>query len=389
MHIEEVLDKKTRKKFLDVPRILYKNNPYWVCPLDSAIEKVFDPKRNVFFEHGNATRWILIDDNKKLIGRVAAFINEKKAYNYKQPTGGMGFFECINDKKAAFMLFDKCKEWLQERGMEAMDGPINFGENDNFWGMLVEGFDMPPMHGMNYNFKYYKDLFEAYGFKPYFAQNTNHLDLTVPFPERFWRIAERIGEQPGYSFRHFEYSQAEKFVNDLKQVYDEAWIHHENFTPINKKDIWVSLKQAKPILIEEFIWFAYHYERPIAFLVMFPDVNELIKHFNGKMNLINKIHFLILKKRKVHTQTRITIMGVTPDFQKKGVESGIFWYMDKVMRKWPKIKTVEMSWVGDFNPKMQAIHKAVGGKLVKKHVTFRKQFTKEDTQTYYRKIPIG
>ena len=131
MQLVEVKDKKTAKQFLDVARIIYKDDTVWVCPMDSDINAVFNPVKNVFYSHGNAIRWILFDDNGKLIGRVAAFINEKKAFNFDQPTGGIGFFECINDEKAAFLLFDKCKEWLSKRGMKAMDGPINFGENDN------------------------------------------------------------------------------------------------------------------------------------------------------------------------------------------------------------------------------------------------------------------
>jgi hypothetical protein len=82
----------------------------------------------------------MTDEKGQFAGRVAAFINRKKAFTFQQPTGGMGFFECVNDKEAAQILFDACRTWLEERGMQAMDGPINFGENDNFWGMLVEGF---------------------------------------------------------------------------------------------------------------------------------------------------------------------------------------------------------------------------------------------------------
>jgi hypothetical protein len=204
MKLIEVNDKKTRKQFLDVARVIYKDDDNWVCPLDNTIESIFDPDSNPFYKHGDAIRWILVDAGGKLIGRVAAFIDELKSKNFDQPTGGMGFYECIDDKDAAFMLFDACKEWLEGKGAEAMDGPINFSENDNFWGLLVEGY-MIPSYGMNYNFPYYKDQFEAYGFYKYYEQVTNHLDLRKPFPERFWKIADRILARPEYQIRHFEY----------------------------------------------------------------------------------------------------------------------------------------------------------------------------------------
>lgn len=386
MKLFEVKTKRDIKNFHDTGRIIYKDDPNWVCPLDVIVEAVFDPGKNVFFTHGDAIRWILKDNKGNLIGRTAAFINEKKAYNYKQPTGGMGFFECINDQKAAFLLFDACRDWLKKRGMEAMDGPINFGENDNFWGLLVEGF-IHPTFGMNYHKPYYKDLFESYGFKSYFEQVTNHLDLTVPFPERFWKIANWVRQKPGYSFRHFTYKEADKFIDDLKTIYDKAWVKHENFTPISKKDVHESLNKAKHVLIEEFVWFVYHNDEPIAFLVMLPDANELFKSFNGKLNLLNKLKVLLVNKKKVFTMTRITVMGVVPEFQKKGVESGIFWHMDKVMPKYPKIKTIELSWVGDFNPKMRSLHDAVGGRFVKKHITYRKIFDNDNHNSRYNTIP--
>src|SRR5690606_30535133 len=124
MKIKEVNDKKTRKAFLELPLALYKNDPNFIRPLDNDVEFVFDSKRNKYFRHGECIRWILLDDNEKVIGRVAAFINRKTAKTFEQPVGGLGFFECIENKEAAFLLFDTGKNWLLERGMEAMDGPI-------------------------------------------------------------------------------------------------------------------------------------------------------------------------------------------------------------------------------------------------------------------------
>ncbi len=375
MKLSEVKTKAQKRAFLDLARELYKDDPVWVCPLDNVIEGVFDPAKNVFFEQGEAIRWILYDDSGKLIGRVAAFINRKKAFGYEQPTGGMGFFECIDDQNAAFMLFDQCKNWLTEKGMEAMDGPINFGENDNFWGLLVEGFTHPSF-GMPYNHPYYEQFFRAYGFKEYFEQVTNHLDLTIPFPERFWKIAEWVRKKPGFDWRHFEWKQSDKFIADLKEVYDEAWQHHQNFTPLALDTIKAEMAQTKTFLEEKFIWFVYHNDEPAAFLVMFPDVNQLLKPLKGKMNFWNKLRFFWLSKTQKIDRARITIMGVKPKFQRFGLESGIFWQMQQVMDQpeYQHYREVELSWVGDFNPKMQAIHEAVGAKFGKRHRTFRLVF---------------
>ncbi|MFO8000738.1 MAG: GNAT family N-acetyltransferase [Marinilabilia sp.] len=376
MQIAEVKTKKQRQQFLDVVDTVYKNDDNYVRPLDMSIEKIFDPATNDFFQHGEAVRFLLFDDNGKPIGRVAAFVNENKAYGFSQPTGGMGFFECINDKEAAFKLFDTAKEWLAERGMEAMDGPINFGENDTFWGLLVEGFTQPAF-GIQYNPPYYKDFFEDYGFVNYFEQVTNHLDLQKPFPERFWKIAGWVGRKPGYHFRHFTWEESEKFIQDFIEIYNDAWRFHENFTPMKADTLRNTLAEAKDFMDEELIWFAYYEDTPIGFIVQFPDVNQIIKHFNGKMNLINKLRFAYLKWRKVMTRTRVVILGVRPRWQRNGIESGIFWHLRNAVARKPWLKEMELSWVGDFNPKMRALHEAVGSEFGKKHITYRYLFDEE------------
>jgi hypothetical protein len=372
-HIQLVEDKRTQNLFHDVMRKIYKNDPNFICPPDDVIEGIFTPAKNVFFNHGEATRWVLLDDKSKLIGRVAAFINTKKAYTFNVPTGGMGFFECIDDYKAAEILFETSKTWLEERGMEAMDGPINFGENDNFWGLLVEGF-IPQSFGMNYNPPYYKTFFEKYGFTLYFEQVTNLLNLKKPFPERFWKIADWVRQKPEYNFKHFSYAESEKFIADFIEVYNNAWQFHENFTPTEPEAIRRLLADMKPLLVPDFIWFAYHGTEPIAFEVMLPDINQLFRYFNGKMNLWGKIKVGLKGKKRIFTRARITIMGVKPHYQKSGIESALFWHMNTVMKKNPQYTEVELSWVGDFNPKMRMLHEAVGGVFSKRHLTYRKYF---------------
>ncbi len=390
MKLTAVNDRKTEKIFLDVPRELYKYDPNWVCPLDDEIRSIFNPEKNNYFNKGDATRWFLKDDDGRLIGRIAAFYNEEKANNYTQPTGGIGFFECINDKKSAFKLFDTGKKWLEDKGMEAMDGPVNFGENDTYWGLLVEGFTQQAF-GVNYNFPYYRDLFEAYGFKPFFEQTTKHLDLSKPFPERFWKIAEWVMKKPGYSFEHFKSSEVEKYAGDIIKIYNEAWVNHEHFSPIDRQTIMRQFETAKPILEDEYIWFAYYEGEPIGLLVMFPDVNQIFKYFNGKLNFINKLRFLYLKKQKKMDRTRITILGVSPKFQKSGIESAIFWHLrEPVLQKRKYIKEIEISWVGDFNPRMMSLLEAMNAKPGKKHVTFRKLFKDNgEEQKAEKVVPEG
>lgn len=369
MKIIEVSDKKTRKDFLDVARVLYKGDPNWICPLDNDIEAVFDPQKNNFHQHGKCTRWILKDDVGTLIGRVAAFINDKKAYNYEQPTGGMGFFESVNDEKAAFMLFETAKEWLKANGMQAMDGPINFGENDNFWGLLVDGF-VPPSYGMNYNHPYYKKFFDDYGFKTLYEQITNHVDIIKPFPERFRKIAAWVVQKPGYEFRHLEADKIEKYASDFIEIYNDAWRDFENFVPITHATIMESFHKMKPLMDENIIWFAYVNNEPASFVIILPDANQMIKGINGKLNLVGKLKFVYHRWKGV-SRMRAIVMGTKQKFQKHGLESGMFIKIGEYVLPLKQYNELELSWVGDFNDKMIALHHSMGGVFGKKHVTMR------------------
>jgi len=150
MQLQKVEDTRSRKAFLNMASMVYKDDPNWVRHLDKDIECVFDPEQNNYFKHGDAVRWILKDDNGMIIGRIAAFYDRNNNSDNSLPTGGCGFFECIDNHEAANRLFDTAKSWLQEQGIQAMDGPVNFGETDKYWGLLVDGFTQPA-YKVSYN----------------------------------------------------------------------------------------------------------------------------------------------------------------------------------------------------------------------------------------------
>jgi len=377
MKIIEVSDRKTRQLFLKVPKILYKNDQHWICPPDNEIDGVFDPRHNRFFSQGEATRWILTNENNKPFGRIGAFYHQGYANSHKQPTGGIGCFECSNDQGFANLLFDTAKKWLESKGMQAMDGPINFGENDSNWGLLVSGFTHPG-YGMPYNFPYYQELFENYGFKTFYEQYSYHIDITKPFPERFWKIAEWVMRKPDFRFEHFKFNELDRFINDMVTIYNTAWSEmKDNFTPLEAEVVRKSYIRAKSIIEEEFIWFAYHKDEPVGIYILLPDINMILKHLNGRMHFLNKLRFLYYKKTRSIKRVRAVMAGIVPKYQGTGLESGIFKSLEPVITKKPWITEIELSWVGDYNPKMRAVYEAVGGKLSKKHQTLRYLFNRD------------
>jgi len=374
MQTIEVTGKHVVRQFLELPFSIYRNDAQWVCPLMNDIESVFDPQKNNFFSFGKCKRWVLVDENNHTIGRIAAFINEKKAYNEEQPTGGCGFFECIDDHQAANMLFDQAKTWLQSHGMKAMNGPINFGENDMWWGLLVDGFTSP-FYGMNYNPPYYKALFESYGFTVKYEQISNRIDVRKGLPEKVAKISSWVAKRNGYIFRHLDTADMPKYSRDFKEIYNDAWKDFENFTTVTDATIEETINKIKPVMDPNLIWFAYTAkDEPVAFVMILPDTNELIRGLNGRLDLIGKLKFVWNKFTVNHKRMRAVIMGTKEQYRNMGLESCLFMKLQEYTRPLKHYEELELSWVGDFNSKMLALHEAVGATYSKKHTTYIRKF---------------
>jgi len=374
MKVTEVNDKKSRRQFLDFPKQHYRGDSNWTCLLDVEIESIFNPNHNDCFKQGDAARWILFDDNDILAGRITVFYDMKKANGSNlQPTGGIGFFECINNQEAANLLFDTAKIWLTSKGMEAMDGPVNFGENFVHWGLLVEGF-MPQAYGMPYNYPYYKTLFENYGFQTYFEQYSYHVDLTKPFPERQEKFARFVMRKANYSFEHIDFKNYKKYLNDAVEVYNAVWSDfHEDYTPLKYTDFEKIFIDAKELLMEDLIVFAYDDGKPIGMIVTFPDLNQVFKKLNGKLHLINKLRLLYYKKKNI-TRARQLVSGVIPEYQKAGIIGPMFLKMVDGCKK-HEITELEMSWVGDYNETVNKMYQQMEIAIkAKTHMTYRYLF---------------
>lgn len=387
----EVRDNHTEREFLEFPARLYRSDPNYIRPLDRDVRAVFDRKTNKLFHKGDAIRWILTDELGKTAGTVAAFYNESIAYNNDVAAGGMGFFHCINDQQAAFILFDACREWLRSKGLEAMDGPVNFGERDSFWGCLVDGF-YEPIYNMPYNYPYYRELFESYGFENYFNQYTYHRNLTPggmdPIVEE---KAARLMRNPDYHFETINLKYKEKYAEDFTTVFNKAWARFPGVKKLSKTHAMALLKQMEPILDPRLMIYGYYKDEPIAFFIMMPDISQITRRFNGKFHLINKLRLLYqLKVRKSVTRVIGRIFGVVPEHQGKGVEVGLVKEFERIVKNSPNFPytDLEMNWIGDFNPSMMKVCEQIGASIRKTHVTFRYLFDRSRPFQRARRVNI-
>lgn len=387
MHLQQVTNSATAKDFIQVNVLMNAGNPNYIRPLDSEIDELFDPEKNKTFRFGEAARWVLKDNNNKLAGRIAAFTNSKyvnKGTDYA--VGGIGLFDCINSQEAAALLFEEAKKWLADKGMAAMDGPINFGERDKWWGLMVEGFEKPPIYGMSYNPPYYQQLFEGYGFKNYYNQYYYAMGVDDPLPPKFPERHAKFKAKPDYRAAHISIRNLEKHAQEFATVYNAAWAQHGEAKEISKEQVMKLFTKMKPIMDERLIWFAYYKEEPIAMWINIPDLNQYFKHFNGKFGWVEKLRLMWMKYRgecKVFTGVAF---GIVPKFQALGIDSFMIQEGGYLVQYKGWYHTYEMGWGGDWNPKMLNIYKSLGAHQSRRMITYRYIF--DEQQHPFERHPV-
>jgi len=390
MQLIEVNSPILEKEFIKVNVQINKKDPNYIQPLDRDILEVFDKKKNKAFRNGEAIRWILKTDSGELIGRIAAFVNQKyKNKGDDVPVGGIGFFDCINDQAAADLLFDVAKHWLLQRNMQAMDGPINFGERDRWWGLLVDGFG-PPVYCLNYNQPYYRQLFESYGFKNFYNQACFAINVGKRQQEKLYSRHAQCAKNPDLSAAHIRKDQLDKFARDFCIVYNKAWAGHGGLKHIEERTVRKMFQTMKPVMDERIIWFVYFKDEPIGTWLNLPDLNQWFKYLHGRFGLWEKLKFAWIKKTRKCDKMVGLVFGVVPEWQGKGVDSYMIVEGCKLIQRLtidngeyrlgnPLYSNCEMQWIGEFNPIMINVAESLSTYRSRTLTTYRYLFdrTKE------------
>lgn len=384
--VYEIITSEDVKEFLLLPVRLYKKSKNWVRPLDENVEKVFDRSINHLFENGESIRYLLKDKDDLAVGRIAAFIDYSTCNSTGIKVGGIGFFECEENYEIAEILFDAAKQWLKDRNMEAIDGPINFGPRNENWGLLIDG-DYVPNYGMPYNHFYYRTYFEQYGFKKYFKQYTYRTFFLESNLNKLivWK-AERLLKNPAYKVKMYSEIPKGNVIDDFITIYNKAWVGDiPGIEAIDKRDGEMLYSQLKEIIDPELMYFSYYNETPIGFFIMIPDFNNIIKKMDGKGTFVSKIKYNIYKKLYPTRKALGQIFGVIPEFQSRGVDAAmIYSFCKKGLNKKFQYKELEMNWIGDFNPRMMHMMEYIGAERYKTHITYRIML---DTTKDFRPCP--
>lgn len=297
---------------------VYRDNPQYVYPLRSDIENILGEK-NAAYRGDNLKRWV-VRDGHRLVGRVAAFVDVERNEQLDLPAGGLGFFESVEDAEVARLLFTAAEDWLRNRGMQAVDGPINFGERDKFWGLLVRGW-YRPIYQETYNPPYYQEFFEQAGYQPH-EQCLTMRGVVAEFPgERLGKLAARVRERYGLYTEQIQAGNLRKGADDFAEAYNAAFNHWPYFKPLTGDDIYPTFQQMKPIMDPHLTCIAYNREgRPIGLAGLIPDINCFLQGLRGRLNWVGLPKFLYRLKFQKHPRNCKGIaFGIAQDYQRQGV----------------------------------------------------------------------
>lgn len=384
-NLKEVITRRDARLFRQFPEHIHQSNPDYIKPLDRDIEAIFDKNKNKLFKQDQCSRWLLYNQQGMLIGRIAVFINAD--YQQQQPTGGIGFFDCVDQVAAAHFMFDHCKNWLLERGVKAMDGPINLGQRSNWWGLVVEGFHAP-LYGMNYNPPYYQQLFESYGFEVYFYQHCYSISLNARLPEKFYRIKDIVSRDNLIKAIPYCKKQTAQFARDFASIYNRSWLSHGEGKQIKESEALRLFKKMRLLIDEQAICFVYYRNEPVACWLNLPDLNTYFKSVNGKLGPIGLLKLLVLRLFRPNRKLVGMLFGVIPEFQNKGIDAFMIVSALEAIQSKTRYHDYEMQWIGDFNPKMINTARNMGAACTRKLATYRYLFNRQQSFTKHPVIAV-
>ncbi|NLO11888.1 MAG: GNAT family N-acetyltransferase [Candidatus Cloacimonetes bacterium] len=371
VQIKKVENGKDLKAFIMLPFSLYQNDPNWVAPLIGDQKKMLSPRHNPFFKHSEACLFLALKCGE-VVGRITAHTNLRHNAEHKDNIGFFGFFECENDVEVARALLDAASDWNKAKGRGSMRGPMNFTINDEC-GMLVDGFDTPPMIMNRHDKPYYQTLLEECGFAKEMDMYA-YLSHKTEMPERIDRLAAAIEKRTGVTIRSIRRGKKER-AEDIKTifyVYAKAWESNWGNVPMTQEELEHTTKELLPVADLDLVLLAEMKGEPIGFCLSLPNYNEVLKVMNGRVNPITIIKALFAK-RKIST-ARVITMGVVEGYRGRGIDTLFYYYSYK--SGLPKgLHTAEFSWVLENNTMMIRVAEMLDAKVYKTYRMYERNIT--------------
>jgi hypothetical protein len=363
IEVRPVRSRRELNTFIKLPWRIYRAGDPWIAPLIFERRRYLNRGKNPFFKHADAELFLGWRDDAP-VGRISAQVD--RAFNdfHGERWGWFGFFECLEDQAAAEALLAAAEGWLRERGQERMVGPASFTMNDEA-GILVEGYDRPPILQTPWHHPYYRTLLEGAGLAKamdlfMWEQWFSELEV-LPI---IYELADKLEPEHGITLRKMRKQDLEAEIRRFVEVYNAAWSTNWGFVPLAEEELVHAAKENKPLLDEDWLWVAEKGEEAVGAALTFPDFNQVLARLDGRLLPLGWAKAL-WHRRKID-RVRVGFLGVKPEYQHTGVAAGLYVaHFNEAARK-PQ-SGGEMGWILESNTTMNRGMEAMGAKVVKRY----------------------
>lgn len=356
------------KDFIDLPWTIYADFPQWVPPLKKEVRRMLDPGGHPFWEFSERVLF-LARRGKKTVGRIAGIIDRHHNEFHREQMGIWGFFECADDPEAASALFLAVETWVRRKGMTFVRGPLNPSLNYEA-GLLIDGFDSPPALMMPYNPPYYPRLIESCGFTKEKNLFSFLIDGEYRLPEWMESLAERLARKKGIHIRPFRLKEPVPELALVRDIFNDCWSSNWGYVPLSDHEIREIGKSMVAIADPDLAFFLYYEDEPAGVCVVLPDINPLLKRFNGRIGLSGLLKILLY--RREITGLRALLFGIKEKYRQLGLPLLAIRHLYEAARKKGKYRSLELGWTLEDNESINSLVEEAGARIHKKYSIYRK-----------------
>jgi len=371
VEVKPVASRHDLKEFIEFPYRLYADDPAWVPPLLTEQRHEFSP-RNPFFQHARVQLFVAYRGAQP-VGRISAQIDALRLERYDDATGHFGVLEAIDDPAVFAALLHAAEEWLRAQGMRRVIGPFNLSINEEM-GVLVEGFDTPPVFMMGHARPYYGARIEQCGYRKAvdtLAYMINSDFEASPVMRRLVAAsAHRVRVRP------LDPKRFDAEIALLRDIFNDAWAENWGFVPFTAAEFHELGRNLRFLVDPELIQIAEVDGEAAAFMVVIPNVNEAIRDLRGRLFPFGWLKLLWRLKLRYPSTARVPLMGVRRRFQRTRIGPALAFLVIAACRTPTRqrgVGEVELSWILEDNAGMRSIIESIGGRAYKRYRVYERQ----------------
>ncbi len=369
VRIAPVRNRQDLHQFTQLPWQLYSDDPAWVPPLLFDLKKLLSPKKHPFHKHADV-QYFLARLNGQVVGRIAAIVNHRHIQFHNESVGFFGFFESIDDQDVAQALLAAAEQWVGQRGVRSVRGPMSFSTNEEC-GLLVNGFNTAPMVMMSHHRPYYARLIRTAGYAKAKDLLAYLIDLRedATIPERLVHGVQRLQRKQAITIRSIDVRRFEEEVHLLHGIYHRAWEHNWGFVPMTEAEVDLLAHTLRLVADPKLCLIAELDNRPVGFALALPDYNQVLRRMNGRLFPLGALKLLWYKRRI--DALRVLLLGTNPDVRVRGLDAMLY------LKLWQEVlaygyRLVECSWILEDNWSMQRGLERMGARIYKTYRVFEK-----------------